>query len=79
MMRPNFEDQLDTVQDLVDNNITLVTIPGGQMWKKILEESSIPAHNEVAKTMIIMKGWHFFTYYPKYDIIGNGTHSIMVS
>ena len=51
MLRPNFEDSLDTAQDLVDNNITLFVKRGEEYLKQILAQSSIPEYKILAETM----------------------------
>ena len=77
MLRPNFEDPLDTAQDLVDNNITLYVTPGSEIWKQFLAKSPNPAYNELAETMIIPKDWYEFWDYPEHYVIGEGTHAYM--
>ena len=57
MLKPNFEDPLDTAQQLVDNNITLYVTPGGHIWKQFLAKSSLPEYNILAKNMHIPSGW----------------------
>ena len=49
MLRPNFEDPMDTAQDLVENNITLFTWPTGQVWKQWLEQSPNLYYNELGE------------------------------
>ena len=75
MLRPNFEDPMNTAQDLVDNNIILYEIPGGEYYKQFLAKSSIPAYNKLAETMIITKDFNEFNYYTEHYVIGNGTHA----
>ena len=41
ILRPNFEEPLDTAKQLVEKNITLYGGPGGHLWKKSLLDSSI--------------------------------------
>ena len=77
-LQPNFEDPLDTAQDLVDNNIILYYFPGGYIWKQFLAKSPDPAYNKLAETMIITKDWDEFDYYTEHYVIGEGTHAQMV-
>ena len=79
MLRPNFEDPLDTAQDLVDNNITLYFTPGGNIWKQFLSLSPITAYNKLSETVYITTGYDEFDYYSKHNVIGNGTHAYMGS
>ena len=77
MLRPNFEDPLDTAQDLVDNNIYLYDIPGGDIWKQMLAKSPFPAYNKLAETMYIPNDWEEYDYYAEHNVIGEGTHAFM--
>ena len=70
---------MNTAQDLIDNNITLYTIPIGYIWKQLLEQSSIPAYNKIAETMIIPKTWEDFDNYIEHYVLGEGTHAQMTS
>ena len=75
MLRPNFEDPMDTAQDLIDNDITLYMVPGGYIWKHFLAQSSVPAYNKLAETMIITNDWEEFEFYTEHFLIGYGTHA----
>ena len=77
MLRPNFEEPLDTAKQLVDNNITLYEVPGGNIWKQFLATSPDPAYNKLAENMYITKDWNDFYYYGKHYVIGKGTHAQM--
>ena len=76
-MRPNFEEPLDTAKQLVEKNITLYMIPGREIWKRFLLESSIPEYNILGETMIIADDWDHFDNISLHDVIGNGTHAQM--
>ena len=75
MLRPNFEDPMDTAQDLVDNNITLYVSPGSHIWKQFLAQSPNFAYNKLAENMIIPKDWDEFYNYTEHYAIGKGTHA----
>ena len=79
MLRPNFEDPLDTAQDLVDNNITLYDVPGAHIWKQFLAHSPVPAYNKLSENMIIAKDWDEHDNYTEYYVLGKGTHAYMGS
>ena len=79
MLRPNFEDPLDTAVDLVDNNITLYCNPYGQIWKQFLAQSTIPAYNKLADTMIITEDWDEYNNYSEHYVLEKETHAMMVS
>ena len=79
MLKPNFEDPLDTAQDLIDNNITLYDVPGGYIWKQFMAQSTVPEYNKLAQTMIITKDWDEYVFFTEHYIIGKGTHAQMAS
>ena len=78
-MRPNFEDPLDTAKQLVKKNITLYDVPGGEIWKQFLLESSIPEYNILGENIIIPDDLDHFWNMSEHDVIGAGTHAQMVS
>ena len=77
ILRPNFEEPLDTAKQLVEKNITLYDIPGAEIWKQFLLESSIPEYNILGETMIITDDMDHFNNISKHDVIGAGTHAYM--
>ena len=77
ILRPNFEDPLDTAEDLVDNNITLYEVPGGYIWKQFLTQSPVLAYNRLVETMILTKDWDEYYYYSEHYVIDKGTHTQM--
>ena len=78
-MRPNFEEPLDTAKQLVEKNITLYNVPGTEIWKQFLLESSIPEYNILGEHYIIADDWDHFVNMTEHDAIGAGTHAQMVS
>ena len=79
MLRPNFEDPLDTAEDLVYNNITVFTLPWSHMSKHFFAQSPIPEYNKLAEYMHIAKNWDDFDYYAEHHVIVEGTHAVVVS
>ena len=77
ILRPNFEEPLDTAKQLVEKNVTLYNGPGAEMWKQFLLESSIPEYNILGETIIIADDWDHFEKIALHDVIGNGTHAKM--
>ena len=78
-MTPNFEDHLDTAKQLVEENITLYYVPGGEFFRQFLLESSIPEYNILGETIIIADDWDHFENIALHDVIGNGTHAKMAA
>ena len=59
-MKPNFESPVHTAGDLVERDITLYEVPGGEIWRQLLSQSDILEYRKIAKTMIITKSWDKF-------------------
>jgi len=80
ILRPNFEEPLDTAKQLVEKNITLYDIPGTEIWKQFLLESSITEYNILGENLtIIADDWDHFNYMSEHDAIGAGTHAYMAA
>ena len=79
ILRPNFEEPLDTAKQLVEKNFTLYGGPGTEFWKSFLMESSIPEYNILGETYLIADDWdHFDNNITEHDVIGAGTHAYMI-
>ena len=77
ILRPNFEEPLDTAKQLVEKNITIYMTPGTQIWKQFLLKSSIPEYNILGETFLIPDDWDHFDIISEHYVIGNGTHAYM--
>ena len=77
ILTPNFEDPLETAQQLVDNDITIFSGPGTDLWKQFLADSPISEYNKLAETFYIPQDWYEFDDYCEQYIIGEGTHATM--
>ena len=75
ILRPNFEEPLDTAKQLVEKNITIFMAPGTQIWKQFLLDSSIPEYNKLGETFFVPDDWDHFDYTNEHDVIGAGTHA----
>ena len=78
ILRPNFEEPLDTAQQLVEKNITLIVVPAGNIWKEILLESSVTDYNILGENMIVPDDWDQFNIILEQGILGAGTHAYLV-
>ena len=76
MFKPRFEDPIDSVKQLIENNITYFEMPGGEYWVQFLANSPIPEYQTLSKSMMIAKDWEEFYHLVEHGIIGNGTHAI---
>ena len=78
ILRPNFEEPLDTAKQLVErNNITLYFWPGLDDNKQWLQESPIPENRILGENAIIADDWDHYDNITKHDAMGAGTHAQM--
>ena len=77
MLKPKFEDAIDSAKQLIENNITLLVMPGGEYWVQFLADSPISEYQTLSKRMILAKDWYEFEHLTEHGIIGNGTHAQM--
>ena len=77
ILRPNFEEPLDTAKQLVEKNITLYEEPGTEIWKQFLLESSIPEYRILGETYIVADDYDHFEKISEHDVMGAGTHARM--
>ena len=76
ILRPNFEEPLDTVKQLVESNIKIYTTPGSSFWKYFFQDSTIPEYKILGDTLIIADDWDQYKNISKH-VIGAGTHALM--
>ena len=77
ILRPNFEEPLDTAKQLVEKNIALYNGPGAEIWKQFLQESSIPEYRKLGETFLIPDDYYHFKNISDHDVMGSGTHAWM--
>ena len=75
ILRPEFEEPLDTAKQLVEQNITLYFPQGYEIWKQFLLQSPNSEYNILGENMIITDDWDHFKNMTKHDVIGAGTHA----
>ena len=79
MMRPRFEDPIDTAKDMVDNNITLFeheyVYPSTKQYLLSLGQD-VPEYKIIAENMISIEGRKWTSAVKKY-IHESGTHAFM--
>ena len=75
ILRPNFEEPLNTAQQLVDNNITMFGYPGGyQQWQ--FNTSHDPALKNLGVTFHVAETWDEYSDDFEYYIHTKGTHAV---
>ena len=76
ILRPNFEEPLDTVKQLVERNIEIYTTPGSYFWKYFFQDSTIPEYKILGETLIIADNWDQYINISKHMHI-SGTYALM--
>ena len=76
VLRPNFEEPLNTAQQMVDNNITMFGYPL-DYHQDIFNESDDPALKKLAETYHIAETWDEWYNDYEYLIHTKGTHAIV--
>ena len=77
MLKQRFEEPIDSAKQLIENNITLLEIPGGEYWVQFLANSPVPEYQTLSKRLIIAEDWIEFDHLIEHGVIGNGTHAKM--
>ena len=77
ILRPNFEEPLDTAKQLVEKNITLYDLPGTEFRKHFLLNSPILEYNKLGETILFADDYDHLENISKHDIIGAGTHALV--
>ena len=79
ILRPNFEDPLDTANQLVKKDITHYDGPGYEFWKQFLLDSTIVEYNKLGENFVIADDWNHWQNMSEHDVIGAGTHAQITS
>ncbi len=58
LLRPRYEDPVDTLADLNERNITLILDPWGEEgWIQWFEDSPYPEFREISQRIVVAKDW----------------------
>ena len=61
ILRANFDDPVDSAQDIVDRNLTLFDVPGADMWQQWLATHANPLYRKISETTIISESWDHYS------------------
>ena len=76
ILKPNFEKPIDTIEQLLERNITLAAWPAsGVFWADHLNKSENPSYREISKTIEVAESWAEFDNITKYKMLSKGTHA----
>ena len=57
LLRPSYEEPVETTADLIDRDIIPFYMPGGEYYRQILAASSDPNYQEVSQRLVVAKDW----------------------
>ena len=57
LLRPSYEEPVETVADLIKRDITPFYAPGGEIFKQLLAASLDPNYQEISRRLFIAKDW----------------------
>ena len=60
LLRPRYEEPVDTAADLIKRNITPFLSPWGESWVPFFAHSPDPDYQEISKRIVIAKDWDDF-------------------
>ena len=78
ILRPNFEEPLDTAKQLVEKNITIFFDPMlGENNRQWLRDHPIPEYRILGENGIVADDWVHYDNIIANDVLGEGTHAII--
>ena len=60
LLKPSYEEPVETAADLINRDITPFTFPGADIWRQFFAASLDPQYQEIAKRMVISKDYDEF-------------------
>ena len=57
LLRPSYEEPVETAEDLVKRDIIPFTAPGGEFYKQLFADSEDPNYQEISQKFVIAKDW----------------------
>ena len=57
LLRPSYEEPVETAADLIKRDITPFYSPGGDLYKQLFAASSDPNYQEISRRLVIAKDW----------------------
>ena len=57
LLRPRYEEPVETAADLIKRDITPFMAPGGEIFKQVFAASSDPVYQEISQRLVIVKNY----------------------
>ena len=77
ILRANYDDPVDTVQDIIDRNLTLYMQPWMEMWLNWMAKHPNHQYRKVAETMIVSESWEQYDELLENRTMRDNTHVAM--
>ena len=78
LLRPSYEQPVDTLADIIERDITPVLSPGSDIWISFFANSPNPNYQEISRRFVIAKDWNeYFDMMSK--VISTGLYARMGS
>ena len=58
LLRPRYEDPVETTKDLIKRDITPYYGPGTEIWRQFFAASSDPNYQEISRRFVSAKDWY---------------------
>ena len=57
LLRPSYEEPVETAADLINRDITPFYAPGSEILRQVFAASSVPVYQELSRRLVIAKDW----------------------
>ena len=57
LLRPSYEEPVETAADLIKRNITPILYPGGETYIQLFSASPDPVYQEISRRFVVAKDW----------------------
>ena len=60
LLRPSYEEPVETAGDLIKRNIIPFYIPGGELYRQVFAASTDPNFQEISRRLVIAENWNIY-------------------
>ena len=57
LLRPSYEEPVETAKDVINRDITPFYLPGGEIWKQFFAASPDSNYQEISRRFVLAKDW----------------------
>ena len=77
MMKPVYEDPVDSAQDIIDRGLIPILYPGAYYFAWQLSQSGNQLHQDLSKIIVIAKDYAEYNNLIMNQVLGNATHVLL--